>query len=246
MAAAERMETMPANAIIQNAFKENRLLLTEIESKDLLSQADVPVVPARLAKTKEEAVKISREIGFPVALKIVSPDITHKSDAGGVKLGLTDQTQVEEAFESINKSIASAFPKAKIEGVSVQKTARQGIEIIIGMTKDAQFGPVLMFGLGGILVEVLKDVSFRLIPLTKRDAGEMIREIKGYPLLKGYRGMEPADMDYLENLVVKISDFIDKHPEIKELDCNPVFVYKDGAAVVDARIILEPQNTSQS
>jgi acyl-CoA synthetase (NDP forming) len=117
--------------------------------------------------------------------------------------------------------------------------AKQGIEVIIGMTKDAQFGPVIMFGLGGILVEVLKDVSFRIVPMTKRDAAEMITEIKGFPILKGYRGQDPADVPYLEELIVKVSDFVDKNPEIKELDLNPVFAYKSGALAVDARIILE-------
>ena len=117
--------------------------------------------------------------------------------------------------------------------------ARPGIEVIIGVSKDAQFGPVLMFGLGGILVEVLKDVSFRIIPLTRQDAEEMIREIKGYPLLQGYRGQEPADIPYLEQLIVKVSELVEQYPQIKELDLNPVFAYKDGAVAVDARIILE-------
>jgi len=122
----------------------------------------------------------------------------------------------------------------------VQKMAKPGIEVIIGMTKDAQFGPVIMFGLGGILVEVLKDVSFRIVPMTKRDASEMITEIKGFPILKGYRGHDPADVPFLEDLIIKVSDFVEKNPEIKELDLNPVFAYKDGAIGVDARIILEP------
>jgi acyl-CoA synthetase (NDP forming) len=117
--------------------------------------------------------------------------------------------------------------------------ARPGVEVIIGMTKDAQFGPVLMFGLGGILVEVLKDVAFRIVPLTKRDAHEMIKDIKGYPVLEGYRGQEPADVAFLEDLILKVSDFVDKNPEIKELDLNPVFAYKDRAVAVDARVILE-------
>jgi len=117
--------------------------------------------------------------------------------------------------------------------------ARPGVEVIIGMSKDAQFGPVLMFGLGGILVEVLKDVSFRLVPLTRKDAGEMIREIKGYPLLQGYRGQEPADIPFLEQLIVKVSEFVEQYPQVKELDLNSVFAYKDRAIAVDARIVLE-------
>jgi acyl-CoA synthetase (NDP forming) len=137
------------------------------------------------------------------------------------------------------KSVKKAFPNAKIEGVSVQPMAKPGVEVIIGMSKDAQFGPVLMFGLGGIFVEIIKDVSFRIVPLLKRDAGEMVREIKGFPLLKGYRGSEPVDIENLENLLLKVSEFVEKTPEIKELDLNPIFAYKDGAVAVDARVILE-------
>jgi acyl-CoA synthetase (NDP forming) len=225
--------------ILDKARKEKRTLLTEIESKDLLKGAKIPVVETKLAITKTEAVELAKKMGFPVALKIVSPDVVHKSDAGGVKLGIANGTQVGKAYSEILASIKKHYPKAKIVGVSVQKMAKPGIEIIIGMTKDAQFGPVIMFGLGGILVEVLKDVSFRIVPMTKRDAGEMITEIKGFPILKGYRGQDPADIPYLEDLIVKVSEFVDKNPEIKELDLNPVFAYKNGAIAVDARIILE-------
>ena len=132
-----------------------------------------------------------------------------------------------------------SIPEARIQGVSVQKMARPGVEVIIGMSKDDQFGPVLMFGLGGILVEVLKDVSFRIVPLAKRDAAEMVREIKGYPLLEGYRGQEAVDISYLEELLLKVSDFVEQNPEVKELDLNPIFAYSDGAVAVDARVILE-------
>lgn len=231
---------MTKTGILENVRKENRTVLTEIESKELLKSAGIPVVEAKLATTKAEAIAIAKKIGFPVALKIISPDVVHKSDSGGVKLGVPNATQVGKAYSEILVSVKKHYPKAKIQGISVQKMARPGIEVIIGMTKDAQFGPVIMFGLGGVLVEILKDVSFRIVPLTKRDAAEMISEIKGYPLLKGYRGQEPANIPYLEDLIVKVSDFVDKNPEIKELDLNPVFAYKDGAVAVDARIILEP------
>jgi acyl-CoA synthetase (NDP forming) len=126
-----------------------------------------------------------------------------------------------------------------ILGVSVQRMARPGVEVIIGMSKDTQFGPVLMFGLGGILVEILKDVSFRVVPLTRRDAREMIREIKGYPLLEGYRGREPVDVSNLEELLLKVSTFVEQNPGVRELDLNPVFAYSDGAVAVDARIVME-------
>jgi acetate---CoA ligase (ADP-forming) subunit beta len=230
---------MTKAAILEKASNEKRTLLTEIESKDLLKAAKIPVVETKLATSKAEAVELAKKMGFPVVMKIVSPDVVHKSDAGGVKLKIENATQAGKAYTDILAAIKKHYPKAKIIGVSVQKMAKQGIEIIIGMTKDAQFGPVIMFGLGGILVEVLKDVSFRIVPLEKRDAAEMITEIKGFPVLKGYRGQDPADIPYLEDLIVKVSDFVDKNPEIKELDLNPVFAYKDGAIAVDARIILE-------
>ena len=231
---------MTKDEILRQAKKENRAKLTEIESKELIKSAGIPVVEANLARTKTEAVSLSKKMGFPVVLKIVSLDVVHKSDSGGVRLGLANAVQVGKAYSEILSAIKKHYPKAKIEGISVQKMAHPGVEVIIGMTKDEQFGPVLMFGLGGILVEVLKDVSFRIVPLTKRDASQMIKEIKGYPLLEGYRGQEPADIPFLEALILKVSDFIDKNPEIKELDLNPVFAYKDGAVAVDARVILEP------
>jgi acyl-CoA synthetase (NDP forming) len=226
-------------SMVDTARKEGRTMLTEIEAKRLLKNAGINVVDTRLATSKEQAVTIAKEMGFPVVMKIASADVVHKSDAGGVKLGLKNATQVGKAYDEIMKSIRAAFPNAKIEGVSVQAMARPGVEVIIGMSKDAQFGPVLMFGLGGVLVEILKDVSFRIVPLVKRDAKEMIREIKGFPLLQGYRGSEPVDIENLEAMLLKISDFVEKTPQIKELDLNPIFAYKDGAVAVDARVILE-------
>jgi len=135
--------------------------------------------------------------------------------------------------------VRQKYPEAEIEGVSVQKMANPGTEIIIGMTKDAQFGPVLMFGLGGILVELLKDIAFRIVPLERKDAREMIREIKGYKLLEGFRGREPVDIAALEEMLLKVSQFVDSNPDIKEIDLNPILAYKDGAVAVDARVILE-------
>ena len=214
-------------------------LLTEVESKELLKKAGIPVVEAKLARSKKEAISLSREMGFPVVLKISSPDVVHKSDSGGVKLGLANAAQVGKAYSEIVSSIKKAYPEAQIEGVSVQSMAPSGVEVIVGMSKDPQFGPVLMFGLGGILVEVLKDVSFRIVPVAERDAREMIREIKGYPVLQGYRGQKPASIPALEQLILKVSQFVEKNPQIKELDLNPIFAYPDKAVAVDARIILE-------
>lgn len=230
---------MTGKEILRQAKKEKRTVLTEIEAKQVFTEAGITCTDTRLAPTKEDAVSLSEEIGFPVVLKISSVDITHKSDAGGVKVNLKDKVEVENAFDMIMRSAREKFPDADIEGISVQGMAKSGTEIIIGMIKDAQFGPVLMFGLGGILVEVLKDVAFRIVPLEKRDASEMIKEIKGYKLLEGYRGQDPVNIPYLEDMLVKLSVFVDNTPEIKEIDMNPVFAYKDGAVVVDARIVLE-------
>jgi acyl-CoA synthetase (NDP forming) len=235
---------MIAKQIIEQVRPTSRLLLTEIESKAVLSAAGIPVVETKLAASKEDAIAISKKIGFPVALKIVSPEITHKSDVGGVKLGLKTSKQVEAAYEEILSAVKQKYPHAVIDGVSVQKMARPGTEVIVGMTKDVQFGPVLMFGLGGILVELLKDVSFRIVPLEREDAREMIREIKGYPMFEGFRGREPVDTSVLEEILLKVSRFVDDHPEIKELDLNPIFAYKDGAVTVDARMILEGNRIS--
>ena len=225
--------------IIKAAKKQGRITLTEIESKQILQQAGIKTNKVKLAKTKKQAISLAKEFGFPVALKIVSPDITHKSDIGGVKLNLNTQAEVGRAFDEIIAAAKKHKRKARIEGVSVQPMAKPATEVIIGMSKDAQFGPVLMFGLGGILVEVLKDVSFRIVPLLKRDAREMIREIKGYPILEGYRGKEPANIAMLEGLLLKVSQFVEKHPDIKELDINPIFAYRNDAIAIDARIILE-------
>jgi acyl-CoA synthetase (NDP forming) len=228
-----------ANKIITDALKNGRTVLTEVESKQLVSEAGIPVIKTKLAKSKAEAIEISKKLGFPVVLKIVSPDIIHKSDIGGVKLNLANATQVGRAYAEIMAAAKKANKKADIQGVSVQKMAKPGVEVIMGMSKDAQFGPVLMFGLGGVFVEVLKDVAFRIVPLARRDASQMIREIKGYPLLEGYRGQEPANITALEDLLLKLSTFVDETPQIKEMDLNPIFAYKNGAVAVDARVILE-------
>jgi acyl-CoA synthetase (NDP forming) len=230
---------MTAQEIIDKARSEGRTVLTEIESKQLIKQTGISVSDTKLATSREEAISISKQFGFPIVLKIVSPEIAHKSDAGGVKLGLRTSKQVGKAYDDILEAIRQKYPQAMIQGVSVQKMARPGVEVIIGMSKDAQFGPALMFGLGGILVEILKDVSFRIVPLTRRDAREMIREIKGYPLLQGYRGQEPVDVSNLEELLVKVSDFVEQNPVVKEIDLNPIFAYSNGAIAVDARVVLE-------
>jgi len=225
--------------IIENAQKSGRKYLNEIESKQLLKGAGVPTTDIRLVKSRDEAVASAKEIGFPVVLKIISPDIVHKSDIGGVKLGLGDGAAVGKAYDEMMAAVKAKQPSAKIDGVSVQNMAKPGVEVIIGVSRDQQFGPVLMFGMGGILVELLKDVSFRIVPITRHDAQEMIREMKSFPLLEGYRGSEPASIKALEDMLLKVSELAAKTPEIKEMDLNPVFARRDDAIAVDARIILE-------
>jgi len=224
--------------VISNAKSQGRTLLTEIESKQVLAEAGIPVALAVLARDANEASKAAQKAGFPVVLKIVSPDLTHKSDVGGVRLGLESAADTKAAFEDIVAAVKEAQPDARIEGVAVQKMAPTGTEVIVGMSKDPQFGPVMMFGLGGIFVEVLKDVAFRIVPLEPKDASQMIREIKGFPVLEGVRGQPPADLAALEKLILKLSEFVEAHPEIEELDLNPVFAYSDGALAVDARIVI--------
>ena len=230
---------MIESRVIAKALEAGKRVLNEVESKEVLEEAGISVAETGLARAKDEATALAREIGFPVALKIISPQIVHKSDIGGVKLGLTDEGEVARGYDGLIAAAKSKEPSAIIEGVSVQAMAHPGAEVIIGMSKDPQFGPVLMFGLGGILVEVLEDVSFRLVPLSRRDAREMIKEIKGYPILEGYRGQEPAHIAMLEDTLLRLSEFVQAHSEIKEIDLNPIIVHRDGLMVVDARIILE-------
>jgi acyl-CoA synthetase (NDP forming) len=226
--------------IMKRARGEGRTVLTEFESKRVLKRAGVPVVETKLAKNQKEAVSISQKIGFPVVLKIVSPDVIHKTDAGGVKIGLENVVEVKKAYNDILTSVKKQVPRALVHGISVQKMARPGVEVIIGTSQDPQFGPVIMFGLGGLFVEVLRDVSFRIVPVGRRDATEMIEETKGYPLLKGYRGKEPINLSALVDMILKVSDLVGKNQAIKELELNPVFAYKQGALAVDARILLSP------
>jgi len=232
---------MTTAQILSRAREEKRTVLTEIEAKQVLGEAGIPCTPTVLAETKEKAVAIAEELGYPVVVKVSSVDISHKSDAGGVKVNLTSKSEVEAAYDAIMTSCKKYDPKANIEGVSVQPMAKKGTEIIMGMIKDPSFGPVVMFGLGGVLVEVLKDVSFRVVPIDANDAEEMMTEIQGKKLLDGYRGSEPADKAKLQDMLVKLSTFVNDTPGIEEIDMNPVFAYKDGAAVVDARIILSPE-----
>jgi len=229
---------MTFETVLAKARSEGRSLLSEVEAKEVLQEAGVPVVKTLLATSQKQARELAAEVGYPVVLKIVSPDISHKSDVGGVKVGLANGKAVGDAYKEIVANAKKAVPGAKIAGVAVQPMAKSGTEVIVGMTTDPQFGPVIMFGLGGIMVEILKDVSFRIVPVTERDANQMIGEIKAHAVLDGARGQPPADKAALKSAILKVSDFVEQHPEVRELDLNPMFVYPDGALAVDARIVV--------
>ncbi len=223
--------------IIQKAKKEKRSLL-ETEAKELLREYGIPVPDFKLIKSEEEITGLAKEMNFPITMKIVSPDIIHKSDAGGVKVGVKDEEEARMAYQEIVSKAMKYNKKAQICGVIVYKMIPQATEIIIGMMKDPHFGPVIMFGLGGIFVEILKDISFRVLPIEERDAREMITEIKGYKILKGARGNPPRDIQAIKNLLMKISKLTTENPEINEIDLNPIFVFEKGLQAVDARMIL--------
>ena len=225
--------------IINQAKDEGRKALLEPEAKAICMEYGIPVTKFKVALNENEAAKYADEIGYPVVLKIVSPDIIHKSDAGGVIVNLKNPAEVTEAYKKILENIKKYNPKARIAGILVQEMAPQSTEVIVGAIKDPQFGQTVMFGLGGIFVEILKDVNFRIAPLTMDDAKEMITELKAYPLLKGYRNTPPADIDALISILSATSRLVMDNPEIKELDLNPVMAYQKGAKTVDARIILE-------
>ena len=218
--------------------KAGRTNLLETEARELLQFYGIKLPPALLVNSKDDAVKAAKEIGFPVAMKIVSPEIIHKSDAGGILLNLTTEREIQEAFKTIMKNAEKVTAAAKILGVLIAPMAPPGQECIIGMVRNPQFGPVIMFGLGGIFVEVLKDVSFRVIPLTDQDTAGMIQEIKGYPLLAGIRGQKQKDINMLKDSIARISQMVVDHPEIQEVDLNPIIVHEQGASVVDARILI--------
>jgi acyl-CoA synthetase (NDP forming) len=223
-----------ATLIIQRGLGRGWLL--EPEAKDLCRIYGLPVGEWRVASTPLEAKEASVRLGFPVAAKIVSPDVIHKSDVGGVLLNLKDEAEVEKAFSKI-KSICESG-NYHFDGVLIESMAPLGTETIIGAKRDPQFGPVILFGLGGIFVEIFKDVSFRVAPITREDAAEMISELKALPLLKGVRGRKPSDIDALISSLMKVSDMMMKEDKIKELDLNPTLSYERGCRVVDARVIL--------
>ena len=227
--------------IINNVLAEGRTALLEHEAKELLRLHGAPVSFDRLARTEDEAVKIAREMGYNAAMKIVSPHILHKSDAGGVLLGLKNEEEIRAAFKKIIKNASEYRPDADIRGCIISPMAQKGVEVIIGTKIDDQFGPIVMFGLGGVLVEVMKDVSFRVLPVSEYWATTMVDEIKSASILNGVRGSAPSDKRAIVELILKVSELIEAYPLIHEMDLNPVIVHEEGLNIVDARIIVSEE-----
>lgn len=225
--------------IIENVQTSGRKVLLPDEALDIIKSTGISTPDYILAKTVKEAIEASRTIGFPVVLKIVSSDVLHKSDADGVVVGIESEKEVEKHYNVIKENLVNNLPGACITGILVQKQVKKGTEVIIGGIRDEQFGPAVMFGLGGVFVELFKDVTFRIAPVTEDEALEMIKEIKGYSVLSGYRGTNALDITQLTNAIVTISELISNIDGIKEVELNPLFIYEKGAVAVDARIILE-------
>ncbi|HPN66317.1 MAG TPA: acetate--CoA ligase family protein [Candidatus Omnitrophota bacterium] len=240
---AFRVDKDKVKKIIDEAIKAGQKEIPEYTARGIIESYGFRIPKSTLAKDAAEAVAAADKTGYPVVMKIASPDILHKSDVGGVKVGLKDAAQVEAAFNEMVKKAKAAVPNAKILGVLIQEMAMGGKEVILGMTRDPQFGPMLMFGLGGIYVEVLKDVAFRIAPITPREAGEMVDSIKSVALLKGARGEKPADIDSIKEGLLRLSQMVTDFPMIKELDINPLKVFsagdKGGSIAIDARISID-------
>jgi len=223
--------------ILSTTRKEGRTLLSYEEGKRLLEEWGIPVVSSIAARDRAGAIEAARSLGFPVVMKILSPEIVHKSDAGGVVTDLRTEEEVSRAFEKMMVDVKEQMPVASIQGVIIERMLT-GMEVIIGVIKDSQFGHVLLFGMGGILVELLKDTSFRLVPIEPAAAEDMIKEVKGYALLEGFRGKK-GNTESLRDLLLKVSNFVDQNPEICEIDLNPVMTSPSGSIVADVRIKID-------
>jgi acetyl-CoA synthetase (ADP-forming) len=229
---------LSSSDIVKSALSEGRPKLLEHEALRLMELYGIKVADYGFAATPAEAGLVSEKIGYPVVVKVVSPDISHKTDVGGVILGLKSRDEVVQGCERIMKNVSERQPGARVTGFLVQKMMPQGLEVIIGGTRDQVFGPVVMFGLGGIFVEVLRDVTFRVAPVSIQDALEMLGEIKASKILDGYRSQPPIDKNAIASMIVSLSNLMEENPSIFSVDLNPVIAYSSGAVVVDARVII--------
>jgi len=224
--------------ILDRVQATGRTQLTEVEALKVFKAYGVPTIPYRVAHSEEAAVEVAEELGYPVVLKVISPDVIHKSDTGGVRVDLRSADEVAEAYRSMVQSFRSIQPTVRMEGVLVESYLKGGREVIVGMSTDPRFGPILMFGLGGVYVEALKDVAFRVQPVTRTDAAEMIRSIRGFPILEGIRGEPGSDLDILVEVMQRVSQLVGDHDRILELDMNPFLVFPEGGMAVDARVTI--------
>jgi acetyltransferase len=226
--------------VFEQARSEGRTGIGDAEAQDILKAYGITTPRSDVFPTPDGAVAFCREIGYPVVMKIASPDILHKSDVGGIIVGVNSDDKAREAFDTLIQRAKEHVPNATIWGVQVQEMVTNAREVIIGMNRDPQFGPLVMFGLGGIYVEVLRDVSFRVAPMTRHEATAMIAEIRSYKLLTGVRGQAPADLDAITDTLLRVSQLVNDWPEIAEMDINPLLVRDRGAGAVavDMRLIL--------
>lgn len=241
--AAEEMEIQvddeTARNVLSTVRQDGRLVLLGSESYQVAAAYGIPAAPVELATSPEEAVELAEKIGYPVVMKVASPKIMHKTDVGGVKINLADADAVRRGYIEINENIQRYLPDVIIHGIEVQKMMPKGVELIVGMSRDVQFGPLIAFGLGGIYVNLLKDVSFRLARgLTRREIETMLTETKAYTLLRGYRGEKPADTGTLVEIVARVARLVTDFNEITEMDINPVFAYPRGASALDIKITI--------
>ena len=237
---ASGQDRTSAARVFEAARSKNRHLLG-LEAFDILKAYGIPVVKTAFAKTAEEAISAAEEIGYPLVMKVVSPHISHKSDIGGIRLSLQNAAEVKAAYQDMMENISKKMPDASLEGVQLQPMLSGGREVIIGMVRDPTFGPMLMFGLGGVYVEILKDVRFAIAPVNDNEAREMITGIKTYPLLAGIRGTKPSDIDALVDVILAVSRFVCHFPEIEEFEINPLMVFEKekGVLAVDMRLVLK-------
>jgi acetate---CoA ligase (ADP-forming) len=226
--------------VFERVSTENRKIMLETEARQVLALHDIPVTDFEFATSEEEAVIGAKKIGYPVVLKIISPEIIHKSDAGGVILNVKNDESVRDGFDLLIARARRYNQRAKIKGVLVAPMMPRGVEVVVGVTQDAQFGPVIMFGVGGVMVEVLKDVVFHVLPIGRVSSTSMVNEVRSHAILDGIRGNPPSDKEAIVDLIMQVSGFVEAYPDlIYEMDLNPIIVYERGLTVVDARIILK-------
>jgi acyl-CoA synthetase (NDP forming) len=224
--------------VVRKVKQDRRHFLLADEGRAVMEAADIPVPVSFIAHHLEEAVTLAEKVGYPVVMKIVSKDILHKSDVGGIALDLLNRKEVIEAYEAIMHNCRNANPNARLEGVEITEMVRPGVELIVGARVDPSFGPIVMCGLGGIYVEVMKDVSFRGLPLDRREVITMIKEIKSYPILLGVRGEKKKDIDSLVNTILKVGAILQQCPGISDIEINPLVVHERDVKAVDVRILL--------